>query len=91
MWSGYGKVTSSSSKGMYYDIDMWPGQSGSPVWDTSDKDCPFCVVAVNSSQFAAPAMNFGARIDQEAFRFLVKEAGIQTTSNIVFPHLPEIK
>ncbi len=60
---------------------MWPGQSGSPVWDTGDKDCPYCVVAVNSSQFAAPAMNFGARIDQEAFQFLKKESKFQPATS----------
>ncbi len=73
MWTALGQVTSSSAKGLYYDIDMWPGQSGSPVWDTSDPSCPYCVVAINSSQFPAPTMNFGARIDLAAFDFLQRE------------------
>ncbi len=73
MWSGQGKVTSSSAKGLHYDADMWPGQSGAPVWDPMDKSCAFCVVAINSSAFAAPAKNFGARIDREAFEFLQAE------------------
>jgi glutamyl endopeptidase len=77
MWTGFGQVTSASAKGLNYNIDMWPGQSGSPIWDNNDPKCPYCVVAVNSSQFAAPAMNFGARIDQAAFDFLSKEKSYQ--------------
>lgn len=79
MWSGVGMVTSSTAKGMYYDVDMWPGQSGSPVWDTEDKDCLQCVVAINSSEFAAPTNNFGARIDLEAFNFLLEETAFDPT------------
>lgn len=77
MWSGQGHVTSSSAKGLHYDADMWPGQSGAPVWDPTDKHCAFCVVAINSSAFAAPAKNFGARIDREAFEFLRAESAFQ--------------
>lgn len=73
MWSGQGQITSSSAKGLHYDADMWPGQSGAPVWDPTDKHCAYCVVAINSSAFAAPAKNFGARIDREAFDFLQAE------------------
>lgn len=73
MWSGLGEVTSSSAKGLRYNIDMWRGQSGAPVWDLEDTTCPYCVVAINSSEATAPAMNFGARIDQEAFEFFQKE------------------
>jgi len=77
MWSALGMVTSSSAKGFYYDTDMRPGQSGSPVWDNVDGTCELCVVAINSSEFPAPTMNFGARIDKDAFEFLQKESKFQ--------------
>lgn len=73
MWSATGSVTSTTANGIYYNIDMWPGQSGSPVWVTDDKTCPYCVVAINSSQFEAPTMNFGARINTQAYDFLSSE------------------
>lgn len=77
MWSAVGSVTSSTAKGLYYDVDMLPGQSGSPVWDNADASCPYCVVAVNSGQFPAPTKNFGARIDQAAYDFLRKESAFR--------------
>lgn len=76
-WSGSGKVTLSTAKGFYYDIDSYPGQSGSPVWDTSDPQCPYCVVAVHSCQFDQATSNFGARIDAEAYTFLTQQSSFR--------------
>ncbi len=91
MWSGVGKVTSSSAKGMFYDVDMRRGQSGSPVWDTTDKDCYACVVAINSSEFAGPTMNYGVRIDLETFKILLEEMAFDPNQPTVSLHPPETK
>jgi glutamyl endopeptidase len=77
MWYAYGNITSYSSKGVYYDVDMARGQSGSPVWDYTDLQCNDCSVAINNSEFAAPTMNFGARIDNDAFNLLLQERFFQ--------------
>jgi glutamyl endopeptidase len=86
MWSGVGKVTSSSAKGMYFDADMWPGQSGGPIWDYKDVTCYDCVVAINSCEFTAPERNFGVRIDLEVFEFLLAESGFDPAQPDVSLH-----
>src|SRR5690606_6108147 len=70
MWTGSGQIQASQERTVSYDADTTAGQSGGPVWQTTDipAGCSDpCVVGSDSASFPPPTLNAGIRINQEVF------------------------
>ncbi|MCW5849041.1 MAG: trypsin-like serine protease [Anaerolineae bacterium] len=65
-WFTTGRVTSLSRSEVYFDLDIWSGQSGSPAWRrVGDTRTVVAIVAYGSRPY-----NFGTRITDAVASFL---------------------
>ena len=65
-WFTYGRVTGLTRSEVYFDLDIWSGQSGSPAWWRSgDTRTVVAIVAYGSRPY-----NFGTRITDAVAGFL---------------------
>jgi V8-like Glu-specific endopeptidase len=53
------RVLRTSARRIYYDIDTYAGQSGSPVWHQSAPNAPPVAVAVHAYGIGGTAANLG--------------------------------
>ncbi|RAL22587.1 trypsin-like serine peptidase [Thermoflavimicrobium daqui] len=66
MWQHTSKILSDTNTRLFYDIDTFGGQSGSPIWQTRS-DCGECGIGVHAYGYGSQQMNGGTRINQERF------------------------
>lgn len=63
MWKTSGTTTGETSTRLYYDLDTYGGQSGSPVFDENNE-----VIAVHTT--GAGTRNFGTKLSSEFWSFI---------------------
>lgn len=65
LWKTQGSVIKETNTRIYYDLDTFGGQSGSPVYNSSNE-----IIAVHTT--GAGNSNFGTKINDEFYHFICK-------------------
>jgi len=69
-WASYDQIRSTSTRLLYYQNDTWNCHSGSPVYTYSSSFCSGpCAAAIHA--YGGSTNNYGPRITQEVFNFLL--------------------
>lgn len=63
MWTTQGSILKETNTRLYYDMDTFGGQSGSPVYNSNNE-----IIAVHTT--GAGSSNFGTKINDEYYQFV---------------------
>lgn len=69
MWTATGDIENCTTYELHYYMDMYPGQSGSPIYTNGS-------VAYGINVAETPTLNYGRRMTQEVFDWLLDQGFI---------------